>query len=202
MTEPYDNPNLIERLYHGEGLTVREVAERLGCSPPTMFDRMDKFGIETRGVGGVDTDADYRDPDVLRGLYVDQGMTTYEVADELGTTPSTVRYWMDKFDIPRREKWHHARSAPAYYCTDSNGYECWQVQSRGDRHQVRVHRLAAVAWFGLDALDGLEVHHKNGVKWDTREDNIELMSGEDHARLHAHETEFWKYRDGVGEADG
>jgi transposase-like protein len=49
---PYDGERL-RKLYHGEGLTVDEVAERLDRSPGTVSSWMDDFGIERRS-GGSD----------------------------------------------------------------------------------------------------------------------------------------------------
>jgi orotate phosphoribosyltransferase-like protein len=48
-------------------------------------------------------DAEYRDEDVLRELYIERGMTTREVADELDTTNPTVLRWLGKHDIKTRE---------------------------------------------------------------------------------------------------
>jgi DNA-binding MarR family transcriptional regulator len=41
---------------------------------------------------------------VLERLYVDQGKSQSEIADELGCTRSTVSRWLDKHDIGTREK--------------------------------------------------------------------------------------------------
>jgi len=197
MAKPYDDPEKIRELYHGRGMSQTEVADELGCSKPTIRKRMKKFGIEIRDVGGSDPNADHRDSEILQELYVEKGMTTYEVADELDTGESTIRYWMDKYGFDRRTKWKHTRSGPAYYHTDNSGYEEWQVKACGDRHSFRVHRLAAIAWYGFDAVSDMQVHHQNGIKWDTREENVTLMSLKDHARHHANKTEFWKYRDDI-----
>lgn len=68
---------------------------------------------------------------------------------------------------------------------DTGGYEQWE--SRPDQAVVGVHRLAAVAWFGFEAVSDMDVHHGSGVPWDNREENIELLSHADHTRLHAQE---------------
>jgi len=47
-----------------------------------------------------------------------------------------------------------------------------------------VHRLAAVAWFGFDAVKNKHVHHKNGIPWDNRECNLEPISPEEHNTIH------------------
>lgn len=196
----YDDPDTLRELYHGEGMTQQQVADELGCSRPTVIARMDEFGIETRDPGGTRTDAPYKDEDTLRRLYHEERLTTYGVADRLETDESTIQYWMDKHDIGRRRKGHPEPGEPAHYRTDSNGYEVWQVSIEGERHTVRVHRLAAVAWFGYNAVAGKETHHLCGDGWDNREANAVMLTKEEHARLHAMETEFWKCRDNVQEA--
>jgi len=75
----------------------------------------------------------------------------------------------------------------------SEGYERWRHHFKGERDSpVYVHRLAAEAWFGLGSTKGNDVHHKNGIKWDTREDNIELKDPTEHRKHHAEE----RYGDG------
>jgi len=35
----------------------------------------------------------------------------------------------------------------------------------------------------------MEVHHRNGIKWDNRPENIELKETTDHRKHHAEETD-------------
>jgi len=44
----------------------------------------------------------YRDEGIMRELYVRRGLSTYEVADELNTSRTTVIRWLDKHGIDRR----------------------------------------------------------------------------------------------------
>ena len=44
-------------------------------------------------------DAPWRDEEILRELYVERGMTTVEVGNELGCADVTVSNWLKKFDI-------------------------------------------------------------------------------------------------------
>lgn len=71
-----------------------------------------------------------------------------------------------------------------------DNYEFWEHQSMEDMHHVFVHRLLAVASHGLEALQGKEVHHKNGIKWDNRPENIELLSPEQHRKRHHEQGDF------------
>ena len=47
-----------------------------------------------------------------------------------------------------------------------------------------VHRLLAVSEWGLDAIRGREVHHKNEIPWDNRPENLELVTREEHGEKH------------------
>lgn len=47
-------------------------------------------------------DTPYRDESVMRELYIDRGLSTYEVADKLETSRTTVIRWLKKHGIDRR----------------------------------------------------------------------------------------------------
>jgi len=65
-------------------------------------------------------------------------------------------------------------------------YERWRHHYKGERDApVYVHRLLAVSEYGFDAVKNKEVHHKNGIKWDNRPENIELLTVEEHRQLEA-----------------
>lgn len=74
--------------------------------------------------------------------------------------------------------------------TDREGYETWRRQFRNGESEkreetVRVHRLAAVAWFGIKAVSGDRVvHHESRVPWDNREANLRTMGRGNHSELH------------------
>jgi len=50
--------------------------------------------------------------------------------------------------------------------------------------RILIHRLLAIAEYGYDAVAGNDIHHKNGVKWDNRPQNIELKDPSEHAKEH------------------
>jgi len=114
-----------------------------------------------------------------------------EVADRLGCSGMTVQKWIHRHDIritdPRGRgvKGRRVVGFPATFTTDWSGsenvmYEVWV----DDNRQVRVHRLLAVAEFGFDAVADCDVHHINGIGWDNRPENIEVLTRSEHSALH------------------
>ncbi len=126
----------------------------------------------------------YRDGATLRELYWVRGMSISAIADVFDVVEWTIQKWLKKNDIPTRKP---PSEKPPCYRTRNDGYECWNVKAGDKNTTVRVHRLLAVAEHGFDALDGREVHHKNGVRWDNRSENIELLSPSEHSSRHREE---------------
>jgi len=65
-------------------------------------------------------------------------------------------------------------------------YEYFRGQQNSD--YVPLHRLVAVAEYGIEEVKEKHVHHKNGVRFDNRPSNLELMSDVDHT-LHEQRKE-------------
>lgn len=148
-------------------------------------------------------DEPWMDEGVLREEYVENGRSSYDLAEEWGCDSKTVRNWLDRHGIERRHAGNYHRKAKVYYDTSKQGYGRWQLHAGEDRgSMVVVHRLAAVAWFGLDAVSGNQVHHKNGVKWDNREENLELMTASEHAKMHYENGDLKLEHGGIEELQG
>lgn len=131
----------------------------------------------------------YRDEEVLRRLYWDEELNSYEVADRFGVSGATITKWMDRLGVPTRpqteaQKLSNGKNR-ASYRTTVNGYEQWtSSNSGGESKHVFVHRLVAVAEFGFDTVAGTHVHHDNGVRWDNRPSNLKVLSPGEHAKHH------------------
>jgi len=122
----------------------------------------------------------------LQTEYVENGKSAEQLGDEWECDPSTVTNWLKKHGITVRDNSDYTQGYASY--TFTNGYERWREYAGEDRYKsVSVHRLAAVAWFGLDAVVGKHVHHENGVKWDNREANLSVLEPSEHARQHRKE---------------
>jgi transcriptional regulator with XRE-family HTH domain len=121
----------------------------------------------------------YEDPERLSKLYWNAGMSQKEIAQAFGVSTKQIKSAMTKYDIQTRR---YSKYAP--YTYDTNGYAQWKTGGK----TVRVHQLLAIAEGyepGKVFSNGeYEIHHQNGVKWDNRPDNIELLTASDHMAQH------------------
>lgn len=131
-------------------------------------------------------DKPWKDEDRLRREYA-RGNTQQDLADRWGCDRKNIAYWMDKFGIETRSMSDYGKNYMEF-TTSPRGYEEWHSTAR-DGDMYRVHRLLAVAEFGADAVKDMETHHKNGIPWDNRPDNIELVDKAAHARAHDSERQ-------------
>lgn len=139
----------------------------------------------------AETEHPWRNKETLERLYWDEGLNQQEIADRLGCWPRTIVEWMGRHEIETRKG--APRKEYAYFETHKFGYERWQNLTLPDRGAVvLVHRLAAVAWYGFEAVANSHVHHADpegkdrpGIPWDNRESVIELLTPGEHASHHA-----------------
>lgn len=133
----------------------------------------------------------WRDEDTLREMYNDQKMSQSEIADAFGINQPTVSKWMGHFGISTRDPSTATALAhgPLDMYTSVEGYEEFTTRINYERKAVLHHRLLAVAECGFSAVEGRVVHHKNGVKWDNRPENIEVLSDSRHKEIHANQRE-------------
>lgn len=136
--------------------------------------------------GSDPAQAGYRDPDTLERLYWEEELTTYDIADRFDVSNSTVRKWMVRYGIDRRE----GGSKKAQYMRmdiDTYGHVVWRQSANINQREVHfgIHRLLAISEYGTEAVAGMDVHHKNGIPWDNRPANIEPLTHSDHTKLHA-----------------
>lgn len=185
--KPYQDKQTLKELYVDEGMSVRSVANELDCSQYYVRKWMDKHGIEPRDSGGEPKDAVYKNKEWLIQKYHNESKTLEELAEICSVCDETIYYYMEKFDIQRRD--NTVIMKPLNLKTTKRGYEIFQPKEGRIIH----HRLLAVAEYGFEAVKGKEVHHKNGIPWDNRPENIDLLAKEDHQRLHILEQKIWDY---------
>lgn len=92
----------LERLYHNEGMTHAEIAERFDTTDATICRRFQKLGIEAKDKAEAHTNGDYqklRDKEWLKEQHVSQKKSRRKIAKSLGVGPSTVSRWLEKHGI-------------------------------------------------------------------------------------------------------
>ncbi len=130
----------------------------------------------------------FKQEDVLRRLYCEEGMTDKKIANKFDVSRGTISYWRDKFNIDSWSPEKYASFRPASYRVSTLGYPCWDGSTNDKTIVCYVHRMLAVSEYGFDALDDyVDVHHKNGVKFDNRPENIEIVKKDEHRRKHGEE---------------
>ena len=153
----------------------------------------------------IEQERAYRNADVLHRLYHTESLSLHDMADKLDCDAETIRRWMKHHDIERRDRAEAMRGANrkerATVIINKYGYEIAAAYSRQREsvEKVRIHRLIAVAQHGFEAVVGMDVHHDNGIKWDNRPGNLEVLSPEKHLEIHAERGDFQRPRNDKGE---
>jgi len=73
---------------------------------------------------------------------------------------------------------------PVPYTQDERGYPCWVHSHEGEQRRVRIHRLAAVAEYGLEAVVEGHVHHLDECVWNSSRENLEVLGPAEHMNRH------------------
>lgn len=130
-------------------------------------------------------DKPYTDEETLRQEYVENGKSTIELGEEWSCDSKTILNWINRFGIEKRETKEYNRVERVKFRMHNQGYEMWSLNYGEDRGKtVYVHRLLAVAEYGINALQDGHVHHKNRIPWFNTPENIEIKDPKDHAREH------------------
>ena len=137
--------------------------------------------------------AKYQEKEWLEEEYYGNKRTTTDMADECGVCAATITRWMDKYDLDRRDKsvafamaWGYSANIHLY----ANGYDYLTHSENNEKHQIKHARLLAALWNDRDLFGDWIVHHKNGLSWDDREKNLEVIESQtEHARRHSTKRE-------------
>jgi hypothetical protein len=106
------------------------------------------------------------------------GMSLDAIAEAEGVSTTAIRKWFYRRGLT------YQLLKPPHFETVPRGYERVSHKYDTESRYVSVHRLAAVAWFGVDAVAGNHVHHENGIPWDNREENLQVLPPGEHAEKH------------------
>jgi len=180
--KPWRDEEVLRELYHGEGMTQKEIADEFDIIQPTVSKWFLKLDIESR-------DSKYPelcDKKWLQEQYIKKQKSFQEIADDVGCSTFAVQFWLDKHDIETRSA--NIDKPPTFF-TRKDGYEEIRTQFNDDQYHVLVHRLVAVAQFGYEKVSDMHVHHESGIQWDNRPDNLSLVTNSEHGKLHEPERE-------------
>jgi transposase-like protein len=190
-TESYKDEGTLRFLYWEKNRPMTEIADEFGVATDTIRYWMDKFGIERRDKSDAHrlrharNDAPYKDKESLYTEYVVNGRTSEELANEWECDQTTILNWLDKFGIERRQTGDWQTQGYASYFMSDDSYMRWMDYEKPSRGKsIPVHRLIAVAEWGVDAVKDNHIHHKNGIKWDNRVENLEIVTPSEHAKMH------------------
>jgi len=184
MTIDHTDEDVLRELYWEEGLSTKEIANRSNAScSSTIRYHMKKNGVRRKTPTYKKyEDAEWKDKNLIRELYWDKNLSTYEIADKVGCDENTILRFMKNNDIERRVSFRNRH--PGVH--ESGNYmriKHWDAD--GERKEVAHHRLIAVAIYGIDAVKNMHVHHRSGHGLDNRHENLELMTPSDHLKHHA-----------------
>lgn len=129
---------------------------------------------------------DYKDKETLTKLYVNDGLSSRQIAEKSTVTYKTILAWLERYGIEKRGVGGELPIATFYtgYETSSgSGYEFWRTKVNGEKTTVRVGRLLAVAEYGFDEVCRKNVYYKNNIPWDNRPENISLVSKEKQGKV-------------------
>lgn len=132
-----------------------------------------------------DYEQPWRNEEIFKKEYLENGNTFKELAQKWECSVTTVSNWADRHGVEARHPYGRDKVNYANFFTITSrehSYEMWDDNDATT--QVRVHRLLAVAEYGLDAIKGKHIHHINGIEWDNRPGNIKPLHPENHTKLH------------------
>lgn len=175
---PWRDEDTMRDLYVEKDMRAIDIANKFDCGDSTVIRWIQKHGFDSAYSYLEKLD----DEEWLEKKYWDEMKSTTEISDELGCSQAVVSDRLNEHGIETRKANHEK---PVSFYTDNRGYEMWRTLVVGERaYHIAVHRLVMVAEHGVDAVEDMEVHHKNEIKWDNRPENLELMTTTEHRKHH------------------
>jgi len=184
----YRDESVLRELYEERNMTIYEIGNLFNVSGSTISTWLKKNGIPSSD-RRHNPDAEYNDPDILKELYQNEGLSTHDIAEEFGVSSGAIHHALVSMGIDTRSRSEANSEGPgvAYHTQKESGYPAVSARGSDRTVQVRVHQLVAIA-DGVDPQDvfsngSYHVHHKNGCAFNNRPSNLEILTAEEHAAL-------------------
>lgn len=102
----YRDEAWLREMYIGEEKSITDIGRECDVSDDTILKWLRKYDISTREPEArpedLAADKQLTDVDWLRGKYVEEGMNSYEIAECLSCSATSVRYWLNEHGIEMR----------------------------------------------------------------------------------------------------
>jgi transposase len=186
----YRDPEVLRKLYHGQFLTLSEVADELDTTAHTVRRWMQKHDIDRRDRSERKVaHPKLADESWMREKYHGEGMSITDLSEHLGVSRMPISRALDRYDIEAHDNGYRSGKLHPGFRIHEQGYiEAYSKYQTDDgewkQDHLRVHRLVAVSQHGFDAVCDSVIHHRNGIPWDNRPDNLEVMDKRNHVKHH------------------
>ena len=181
-------PKHIKELHNGDWLraayatqTVRQIAERLKCSPTGVTHALHRHGIDTRPTGRPRISEKLNDREWLEAAY--SVHTSHEIARTVGCNSAAVIEHLRKLDIPVRRNIKRRRNRKCYP----------MMTPIAPGRTALIHRYLMEEHLGYRLAPDQHVHHVDGDRWNYALDNLMVLPQTEHHRLHGLERGFPTY---------
>lgn len=123
---PWQDAEVLERLYIEQDLTCSEIGDRLGCSGHTVDKWRHRLGVTRL----------YKREGWLDEQYHEKDLYIHEIADKANTTHSTVAKWLDKLGVRSPEE------RPADYADEKPWHDPEVLQDLYHEQELSAARVA------------------------------------------------------------
>lgn len=102
---PWRNPEKMRELYVEEQLSEQDIADRFDTAGSVIHRWLKRHDIPSRKRGDTHStkETPWRDESTLRRLHIDEGLSSYKIADRLDCSYQTVHDWLTRHDIETRD---------------------------------------------------------------------------------------------------